>query len=38
LHGMTDSVIKTRKDGYLQKEPHTLTIADSNDIGKAGRC
>jgi hypothetical protein len=38
LHDMTNSVIKIRKDGYLQKKLKTPTIADCNDIGKAGRC
>ena len=37
LHGMTDSVIKIRKDGYLQKKLNTPTIAGGNDIGKARR-
>jgi len=38
LHDMTDSVIKIRKEGYLQKKLNTPTIADCNDIGKARRC
>jgi len=38
LHGMTNSVIKRRKEGYLQKKLSTPTIADCNDIGKARRC
>jgi len=35
LHDMTDSVIKIRKDGYLQKKLNSSTIAERNDIGKA---
>ena len=38
LHDMSNSVIKIRKDGYLQKKLNTPTIADCNDIGKAGHC
>ena len=38
LHDMADSVIKTRKDVYLQKKLNTMTIADCNDIGKARCC
>jgi len=30
-------VIKTRKDGYLQKKLNTPTTAERNDIGKARR-
>lgn len=37
LHNTTDSVIKTRKDGYLQKKLNTPTTAERNDIGKARR-
>ena len=38
LHDMTDSVIKIRKEEYLQKKLNTPTIADCNAIGKARRC
>jgi hypothetical protein len=38
LHHMTDSVIKTRKDGYLRKKLNIPTKAECNDIGKARRC
>ena len=38
LHDMTNSVIKIRKDGYLQKKLNTPTIAERNDIGKARLC
>jgi hypothetical protein len=38
LHNMTGSVIKKRKDGYLQKKLNTPTITDRNDIGKARPC
>jgi len=37
LHDMTDSVIKIRKEGYLQKKLNTPTITDCSDIGKARR-
>ena len=38
LHGMTDSVIKIRKVGYLQNMLNTPTEAERNDIGKTRRC
>jgi hypothetical protein len=38
VHHMTESVIKMRKDRKLQKKLSTPTIAECNDIGKAGRC
>jgi len=38
LHNMTYSVIKTRKEGYLQKKLNTATVADCKVIGKARRC
>jgi cytochrome P450 family 4 len=34
---MTNSVIKIRKDGYLQKKLNTPTIAERNDIGAKRR-
>jgi len=37
LHDMTDSVIKTRKDGYLRQKTNTQTIAERNDIGAKKR-
>jgi hypothetical protein len=37
LHDMANSVIRTRKDEYLQKRPNSLTTEERNDIGKTPR-
>ncbi|GFG37475.1 hypothetical protein Cfor_01119, partial [Coptotermes formosanus] len=37
LHDMANSVIRTRKDEYLQKRPNSLTTEERNDIGAKRR-